>query len=97
LPLGSLGLATACEAEGGDGTRLDGCMKLYIPACPNGGAVSLADVDDVKPALVLGSVRGDPACTKSRIAGFSVRQLRFDRHVVGPGWSCLDTLNAPTE
>lgn len=43
-----------CEAEGHDGTRLGGCVKLYIPQ-PAGqwGAVFTADVEDGKPVLVL--------------------------------------------
>jgi hypothetical protein len=43
-----------CEEEGRDGTRLGGCVKLYIPP-PAGqwGAVFTADVETAKPALVL--------------------------------------------
>jgi hypothetical protein len=43
-----------CEAEGRDGTRLPGCVKVYIPQ-PAGrwGAVFAADVEDGTPVLVL--------------------------------------------
>ncbi|HET8815121.1 MAG TPA: hypothetical protein VFM51_09220 [Solirubrobacterales bacterium] len=42
------------EAEGHDGTRLGGCVKLYIPH-PAGqwGAVLTADVDAGRPVLIL--------------------------------------------
>jgi len=43
-----------CEEEGQDGTRLKGCVKLYIPQ-PAGqwGAVLSGDQEAKKPALVL--------------------------------------------
>jgi hypothetical protein len=43
-----------CEDEGRDGTRLGGCVKLYIPQ-PAGrwGAVLAADEEASKPTLVL--------------------------------------------
>lgn len=43
-----------CEEEGQDGTRLKGCVKLYIPQ-PGGqwGAVLSGDEEAKKPALVL--------------------------------------------
>jgi hypothetical protein len=43
-----------CEDEGRDGTRLSGCVKLYIPQ-PDGqwGAVLAGDEEAAKPALVL--------------------------------------------
>lgn len=43
-----------CEEEGRDGTRLGGCVKLYIPQ-PAGqwGAVLAGDEEVAKPALVL--------------------------------------------
>ncbi len=43
-----------CEEEGQDGTRLGGCVKLYIPR-PAGqwGAVLTGDEEAGKPALVL--------------------------------------------
>lgn len=43
-----------CEEEGHDGTRLKGCVKLYIPR-PAGqwGAVLTGDEEAAKPALVL--------------------------------------------
>ena len=43
-----------CGEEGRDGTRLGGCVKLYIPP-PAGqwGAVLTADEEASKPALVL--------------------------------------------
>ena len=43
-----------CEKEGHDGTRLPGCVKLYIPQ-PDGqwGAVFAGEEEDSKPALVL--------------------------------------------
>lgn len=43
-----------CEEEGRDGTRLGGCVKLYIPQ-PSGqwGAVLAGDEEAAKPALVL--------------------------------------------
>jgi hypothetical protein len=43
-----------CEAEARDGTRLDGCVKHYIPQ-PDGrwGAVFSIDREASKPALVL--------------------------------------------
>jgi hypothetical protein len=43
-----------CEEEGQDGTRLGGCVKLYIPQ-PAGqwGAVLIGDEEAGKPALVL--------------------------------------------
>lgn len=43
-----------CEEEGRDGTRLGGCVKLYIPP-PTGrwGAVLAADEEKSKPALIL--------------------------------------------
>lgn len=43
-----------CEEEGRDGTRLGGCVKLYIPQ-PAGqwGAVLTGDEEASKPALVL--------------------------------------------
>lgn len=43
-----------CEEEGRDGTRLGGCVKLYIPQ-PAGqwGAVLVGDEEAGKPALVL--------------------------------------------
>lgn len=46
-----------CEEEGHDGTRLKGCVKLYIPQ-PAGqwGAVLAGDEDATKPALVLVAV-----------------------------------------
>lgn len=46
-----------CEAEGQDGTRLKGCVKLYIPQ-PTGhwGAVLVGDAKAAKPALVLVAV-----------------------------------------
>lgn len=46
-----------CEAEGRDGTRLGGCVKLYIPQ-PAGqwGAVFSGDKEATKPALVLVAV-----------------------------------------
>ena len=46
-----------CEAEGQDGTRLEGCVKLYIPQ-PAGrwGAVLAGDEAAAKPALVLVAV-----------------------------------------
>lgn len=46
-----------CEEEGHDGTRLKGCVKLYIPR-PAGqwGAVLAGDEEAGKPALVLVAV-----------------------------------------
>jgi hypothetical protein len=46
-----------CEEEGQDGTRLGGCVKLYIPR-PAGqwGAVLAGDEEATKPALVLVAV-----------------------------------------
>jgi hypothetical protein len=46
-----------CEEEGQDGTRLKGCVKLYIPQ-PAGqwGAVLAGDKEATKPALVLVAV-----------------------------------------
>lgn len=46
-----------CEEEGQDGTRLKGCVKLYIPQ-PAGqwGAVLSGDEEATKPALVLVAV-----------------------------------------
>lgn len=46
-----------CEEEGRDGTRLAGCVKIYIPP-PAGrwGAVLTADEEASKPALVLVAV-----------------------------------------
>lgn len=46
-----------CEEEGRDGTRLGGCVKLYIPQ-PGGqwGAVLAGDEEAAKPALVLVAV-----------------------------------------
>jgi hypothetical protein len=46
-----------CEAEGRDGTRLKGCVKLYIPQ-PAGqwGAVLSGDKEATKLALVLVAV-----------------------------------------
>lgn len=46
-----------CEEEGHDGTRLGGCVKLYIPQ-PAGqwGAVLAGDEEATKPALVLVAV-----------------------------------------
>jgi len=46
-----------CEGEGRDGTRLGGCVKLYIPQ-PAGqwGAVLAGDEEAAKPALVLVAV-----------------------------------------
>ena len=46
-----------CEEEGQDGTRLKGCVKLYIPQ-PAGqwGAVLAGDEEATKPALVLVAV-----------------------------------------
>jgi hypothetical protein len=46
-----------CEEEGRDGTRLGGCVKLYIPR-PAGqwGAVLAGDEEAAKPALVLVAV-----------------------------------------
>jgi len=46
-----------CEEEGQDGTRLGGCVKLYIPR-PAGqwGAVLAGDEEAAKPALVLVAV-----------------------------------------
>jgi hypothetical protein len=43
-----------CEEEGRDGTRLGGCVKLYIPQ-PSGrwGGVLTADMDADKPVLLL--------------------------------------------
>jgi hypothetical protein len=43
-----------CEDEARDGTKLGGCVKLYIPE-PAGqwGAVFAADEEAAKPALVL--------------------------------------------
>lgn len=43
-----------CEEEGRDGTRLSGCVKLYIPQ-PAGrwGAVFVADMEAGRPVLVL--------------------------------------------
>jgi hypothetical protein len=43
-----------CQEEGRDGTRLGGCVKLYIPP-PSGrwGAVLTGDEESEKPALVL--------------------------------------------
>lgn len=43
-----------CEEEGQDGTRLGGCVKLYIPQ-PAGqwGAVLVGDEGAARPALVL--------------------------------------------
>lgn len=43
-----------CEEEARDGTRLKGCVKLYIPQ-PAGhwGAVLSGDKEATKPALVL--------------------------------------------
>jgi hypothetical protein len=47
----------AGEEEGQDGTRLKGCVKLYIPQ-PAGqwGAVLSGDEEATKPALVLVAV-----------------------------------------
>jgi hypothetical protein len=47
-------LLRRCEEEGRDGTRLGGCVKLYIPQ-PAGqwGAVLAGDEEAGKPALVL--------------------------------------------
>jgi hypothetical protein len=46
-----------CEEEGRDGTRLKGCVKIYIPR-PAGqwGAVFASDEEATKPALVLVAV-----------------------------------------
>lgn len=43
-----------CEEEGRDGTRLGGCVKLYIPQ-PAGrwGAVFAAELEAGKPVLLL--------------------------------------------
>ncbi len=51
IPVGWL---RPCEAEGRDGTRLPGCVKLYIPQ-PAGpwGAVFAIDREKTAPALLL--------------------------------------------
>jgi hypothetical protein len=43
-----------CQQEGREGTRLEGCVKFYIPQ-PHGqwGAVLAADEEAERPALVL--------------------------------------------
>jgi hypothetical protein len=48
-----------CDAEARDGTRLPGCVKLYIPQ-PAGqwGAVLLGGIADGKPTLFLLAVGG---------------------------------------
>ena len=43
-----------CEEEGRDGTRLNGCVKLYLPRpAVQWGAVLAGDKAAAKPALVL--------------------------------------------
>jgi hypothetical protein len=62
-----------CEDEGRDGTRLKGCVKLYIPQ-PAGqwGAVLAGDKEASEPALVLVAVgerhpaRRLPKCRPAR-------------------------------
>jgi hypothetical protein len=67
-----------CEAEGQDGTRLKGCVKLYIPQ-PAGqwGAVLSGDEEATKPALVLVAVgeRHPPRPWKPSVYEIAHRRL----------------------
>jgi hypothetical protein len=69
-----------CEAEGRDGTRLAGCVKLYIPQ-PAGqwGAVLAADEKAAKPALVLIAVgeRHPPQPWKPSVYEIAHRRLHM--------------------
>lgn len=67
-----------CEEEGQDGTRLGGCVKLYIPQ-PAGqwGAVLTGDEESGKPALVLIAVgeRHPPQPWKPSVYEIAHRRL----------------------
>ena len=67
-----------CEEEGRDGTRLGGCVKLYIPQ-PAGqwGAVLAGDEEAGKPALVLIAVgeRHPPRPWKRSVYEIAHRRL----------------------
>lgn len=67
-----------CEEEGQDGTRLKGCVKLYIPQ-PAGqwGAVLAGDKEATKPALVLIAVgeRHPPRPWKPSVYEIAHRRL----------------------
>jgi hypothetical protein len=69
-----------CEAEGRDGTRLGGCVKVYIPP-PAGrwGAVLAADEEAVKVALVLIAIgeRHPPQPWKPSVYEIAHRRLHM--------------------
>jgi hypothetical protein len=67
-----------CEAEARDGTRLDGCVKHYIPQSDGRwGAVFSIDREALKPALVLLAVgeRHPPRPWKPSVYEIAHRRL----------------------
>jgi hypothetical protein len=69
-----------CEEEGQDGTRLGGCVKLYIPQ-PTGrwGAVLAADEEASKPALVLLAVGERHPDRPWRPSVYEIAHRRYNR------------------
>jgi hypothetical protein len=69
-----------CEEEGRDGTRLGGCVKLYIPQ-PAGqwGAVLAADEEAGKPALVLIAVGERHPARPWKPSVYEIAHRRFNR------------------
>jgi hypothetical protein len=69
-----------CEEEGRDGTRLGGCVKLYIPR-PAGqwGAVLSGDQEAAKPALVLLAVGERHPLQPWRPSVYEVAHRRLQR------------------
>lgn len=69
-----------CEEEGQDGTRLGGCVKLYIPQ-PAGrwGAVFAADEKASKPALVLLAVGERHPDRPWRPSVYEIAHRRYNR------------------
>lgn len=69
-----------CEEEGRDGTRLEGCVKVYIPQ-PAGrwGAVLAADEEAAKPALVLLAVGERHPDRPWRPSVYEIAHRRYNR------------------
>jgi hypothetical protein len=69
-----------CEGEGRDGTRLKGCVKVYIPQ-PAGrwGAVLAADEEASKPALVLLAVGERHPDRPWRPSVYEIAHRRYNR------------------
>jgi hypothetical protein len=77
VPVGSL---RPCDAEARDGTRLGGCVKLYVPQ-PDGrwGAVFTIDMAASKPALLLLAVGERHPARPWKLSVYEIAHRRLHR------------------